>query len=250
MSRPHGSSPNFQLIGFFALSAWLMPIGEAAAQHADTVRAGQKPLPFAIRTGLVEDEMFMVNNGATSPGPKSTKDTREVACGNARCYLVVMASATPRGPMTDSVWIDHKSLALVRHVEVGFGNRTEVNVANGRIKGAAVDSSKSVRNIDAEAPAFDFSVLEEILTGLPLKAGFNATVHTFDVTQGFRDVGVSVTGEERLETPKGKRDAWVVELSFSTHKATRWIDKETRAGLKWQVDMGNGRRIWGQTVSR
>ncbi|MEO7999970.1 MAG: hypothetical protein ABI852_21135, partial [Gemmatimonadaceae bacterium] len=71
-------------------------------------------------------------------------------------------------------------------------------------------------------------------------------IHTFDVTQGFRDVGVTVAGAEVLQTPQGARPTWVVEMSFGTHKATRWFDRETRAGLKWQVDMGGGRMMWGQ----
>lgn len=221
------------------------------AQAADTVQAGKQKLSFAPKTGMFADEAFLVNNGVTAPGPRSTKEVRETACAsNNRCYLVVMIGQTPRGNMVDSVWADRTSFALVRHVEVGFGNRTEVNVVDGRIKGTAADSGKPVREINEAGPAFDFSVIEEIVPSLPLKVGYVATLRTFDVTQGFRAVGVSVTGEETLDTKSGKRDAWVVEFSFGTHKAKRWFDKKTGAGLKWLVDMGNGRSMWGQATER
>lgn len=199
---------------------------------------------------MFSDEAFMVNNGVTAPGPRSTKELRVTSCASGECYLVIMIGHTPRGNMVDSVWADRKTFELVRHVEVGFGNRTEVLVTDGRIRGTVADSGKPSREINEAAPAFDFSVIEEIVPSLPLKVGYTSSLRTFDVTQGFRNVGVSVAGEELLDTKSGKRDAWIVEFSFGTHKAKRWFDKKTGVGLKWLVDMGNGRSMWGQATEQ
>ena len=220
------------------------------AQGADTIQAGKQKLTFAPPAGMFADEAFLVNNGITAPGPKSTKELRATACEGSRCYLIVMIGQTPRGNLVDSVWADRETFALVRHVEVGFGNRTEVNASAGRITGAAVESGKPAREINEAGPVFDFSVIEDIVPSLPLKTGYNTTLRTFDVTQGFRNVGVSVVGEESLESKSGKRDTWVVDFAFGTHKARRWFDKQTGAGLKWLVDMGNGRSMWGQATAR
>lgn len=222
-----------------------------SAQSADTIRAGGSGVPkIALHVGEVGDEGFLVNNGKTIDGPKSTKETREVKCGSDDCYLVVMTTFSPRGNMVDSVWANRKTFALVKHVERAPGIHTEVNVANGRIRGIAADSGKADRTIDEAAPAFDFSVIEEIVANLPLAAKYHTIIHAFDVTQGFRDVAITVVGAEVLETPLGRRSTWAVEMSFGTHKATRWFDRETRQGIKWQVDMGGGRVMWGQQPKR
>lgn len=220
-----------------------------SAQSADTIRAGAAPLTkIQLKSGIVDDEGFLVNNGKTSEGPKQRKETREVKCGSDDCYLIVMTSFSPRGNMVDSVWVSRKTFALVKHVERAPGTHTEVNVANGRIRGAANDSGKPVRTIDDAAPALDFSVAEEIVASLPLKENFHTAIHAYDITQGFRDVGVTVVRAEVLDTPNGPRPTWVVEMSFGSHKATRWFDRETREGLKWQVDMGGGRSMWGRST--
>ncbi|MGV3709082.1 MAG: hypothetical protein ACO1Q7_09580 [Gemmatimonas sp.] len=227
----------------------LNPLQDTNAQTTDTLRAGTtKFAKLRLHLGRVNDESFLVNNDKTAPGPKSWKETSVVNCGSADCYLVVMVSETPRGSMVDSVWADRQTFALVRHREYGFGNKKAVNVEQGRIKGAAADSGKPVRMIDEAGPAFDFSVVEEIVANLPLKSGYRTVIHSYDITQGFRDVAITVTGEESLPTPAGKRDTYVVELNFGSHKATRWFDKKTGEGLKWRVDMGGGRSMWGQTV--
>jgi hypothetical protein len=102
--------------------------------------------------------------------------------------LFVQRSSTPRGVGLDSIWVDARSWAPLRHVAATPGGTVNVSYRNGRIAGRVIEGD-SARTIDAEVPGgmFDYSVASMAVKSLPLCEGAVIRVAGYDAAHGPRD---------------------------------------------------------------
>ena len=86
------------------------------------------------------------------------------------------------------------------------------------------------------AGLLDYSVASRLVNLLPLRAGYDAVIASWDIHRGAQFTRITVAAEEEIEWRGGKVSAWRVEADYGRFKSTRWIDRATRQDLRTTVN--------------
>ena len=87
---------------------------------------------------------------------------------------------------------------------------------------------------------------ERILEVLPLRAGYRAAASLLLVDMGTPralPAEIVVEREERIRTPSGESDCWVVVVRASSMEERLWVDKGRRLVVRTEQTTGVGRLV-------
>jgi len=215
------------------------------AAPPDTIRAGNSELLLPMEAAVDTVDNFVVRDGERQLAVRFVQSIRPVDGG----FLVVQENRDPSdGLLTlDSVVVATGTLATRYHGDVTPGGTRHVAFSDGRMTGAAVDTSGTRTVVDEPIPPghFDYSVMTLVMDRLPLEAGYHGVLATWDITRGAVYVPFRVTGEETVRIGDTESEAWKMEVDVGPTTVTRWIDRSTRKELRWSVDFG-GRTMIGE----
>lgn len=210
---------------------------------ADTLHVGDRSL--TIPTGVDTIDNYVVRDGEEQLVVTYVQTITRVPEG----YLVVQENVSRSGVTMslDSLLLAEGSLATVWHGDVTPNGRRHVSFADGRVRGISVDSLGTETAVDTTIPPglFDYSIATLVADHLPLEAGYEATLATYDITRGPAHVSLEVVAVDTMSVHGETREAWRMEVAFDGRNVTRWIDRRTRRELEWALQF-EGRRMIGR----
>ena len=233
-----------------ALSA-LIAASDASAQEGctageTTVRVGDPRL--ARYTPIAVDSLDMVveREGASRAFGSYAQRVHRVTENGAPALLFVQRGSTPRGVGVDSIWVDARTWAPLRHVANTPGSTVNVTYRNGRITGR-VTQGDSARAIDAEVPVgmFDYSVASAAVKSLPLCEGAVIRVSGYDAASGPRQTVYQILRAEQVEIGGASRDVWTAEVQVGDRTVRMHIDRATGRELDWSFSGPGGAVLRG-----
>jgi len=211
----------------------------------DTIRAGSSDLLHRLEAGVDTVDNFVVRDGERQLAVRFVQTIRPVDGG----FLVVQENRDPSGTLLtlDSTVVAAGILTTRYHGDVTPAGTRRVEFANGRMTGVAVDTSGVRTVVDEPVPPglFDYSIMTLVLDRLPLEAGYQGVLATWDITRGAVYVPFRIAGEETVRIGDRDHEAWKMEVDVGPTTVTRWIDRSTRKELRWSVDFG-GRTMIGE----
>jgi hypothetical protein len=146
--------------------------------------------------------------------------------------------------VVDSLFSDLRSLRPLREVRVLADMAIEASFGNDSIRvvtkvRGAVSRSQSV---PVAGNVYSSASLEALAAAAPLGQGYEQEFRLYyspPAEHGFALVRVRVQGNEAVrDRSRGVRDAWIVAASIPGGGTTYWIDKATRAVLKYDTREG------------
>jgi hypothetical protein len=156
-------------------------------------------------------------------------------------YLVVGRNVRNGAILSlDSVALASGSLAPLWHSDTTRSGRMRVRFVDNRLRGTRIDTAGVESAVDSPVPVqvFDYSVASRIINLLPLRAGYDVVMPSYDIHRGPQFTRVTVVAEEDLTVGGRPMPAWKVEVDYGRFKATRWIDRTTRRDLRTTVAGG------------
>jgi hypothetical protein len=110
------------------------------------------------------------------------------------------------------------------------------------------DNKIDTQDVKLDAPAFDFygGLYGLLLSALPLKTGFFATLPSIDEdAPTVSSVTFKVTGEDSVDAgPQGKVKAWVVEADSSLGPMKFWLSKDAPYIIRLEYTAKDNGYIW------
>jgi hypothetical protein len=216
----------------------LLALTSAFVLAADTITVGHPSLKaVAPRFGVDTTEIYVERDGKRQLINTGVQAVSKTADG----ILVAFFSRGRNGPSIDSVTISPSTMAPIRHVESFGDKQATFAFRDGRITGTSKDSTgEHAVDVQVGANRFDFSVVQQVTRALPLVAGYEATILTYDVAlMKERSVGYKVVSEDKLTWHGSEVAAWKTITAFDTHQVTRYIDAKTRRDLQWEITAPN-----------
>lgn len=232
MTISHGRP--FAALLAVALASFVFTPRQARGQDIDTIRVGSPSLAGAMLpegTTVFESHSLV----ASEPTPISTT---EVMISRQRSnqddvYTIHSVHASTAGDTTVGTIVVRASDFSLLHHRVKADTDSAAVTSNGNhITGWVVLPGQPTRLIDLELdhPVFPVDGPQPWLVGLlPLREGYSAVIPRFSQWSG-EEVWkeVRVLGSERVETPAGAADCWVVDMGSlgpPGYRATGWVDK-------------------------
>jgi len=184
-------------------------------------------------------------------------DGNRLSAGTS-CYAIVRE--TPQGPVTigatwqsvrearlsgDPVWDivvhqrvsngsfdlrDHFTLARKDLRPIAFDSRklgkehVRLSYANGRITGSRTEKDAKVAvDLATPTPVWEGNLWGLTFGALPLAAGGEYSLPFYQYDKGLGAFALRVTGSETVETPGGKIDAWVVNVTSDAGRPVTYL---------------------------
>ncbi len=179
----------------------------------------------------------------------TTRTIQPAEVNGTKVWRVVEVSTSPMGEATDTLDMDAASLLPV-HRSMKQGPMTIVisfgpDVIDGKIAGPM---NLPINVKKSGAVLSDGTGVELPLSTAPLADGYAAGLKVFDLMGGrVKDMTARVTGTEKVTTPAGTYDAYVVEVQpveGDNEGVKLWIAKEGRTIVKSETKippaMGGG----------
>ncbi len=214
----------------------------------DTIRVGSVPhmLPLAVGVDTVDN--YVVAGGERQHMVTFVQTITAVDEG----YLIVQENQRGDGSLfsLDSIVVSAGDLAPVWHGDVTPAGSRHVAFSNGRVSGIHVDTLSVETGIDEPVlpGLFDYSLMTLVLDHLPLVAGYEGTLATYDVTRGPVWVSFRVVGSEPVRLGDSTFEAWKMEVDVGPQTVTRWVERDTGRELRWEIEV-DGRRMVGERRS-
>ncbi|HEU4560331.1 MAG TPA: hypothetical protein VFS20_20950 [Longimicrobium sp.] len=238
------------LIAAAALSV-LHAASDTAAQEGctageTTVRVGDPRL--ARYTPIAVDSLDMVveREGASRAFGSYAQHVHRVTENGAAALLFVQRGSTPRGIGVDSIWVDARTWAPLRHVANTPGSTMNVSYRDGHVTGRVTEGD-SVKTVDAEVPPgmFDYSVASQAVKSLPMCAGAVIRVSGYDAAHGPRETVYQILRAEQVEIGGAPRDVWTADVQVGDRTVRMHIDRATGRELDWSFSGPNGAVLRG-----
>ena len=144
----------------------------------------------------------------------------------------------------DSLFSDARSLATIREVRVDADTLINVSYTPTAIEISVRDrkGGPAHKEVTAASGVFSSATLDAMVSSSPLSSTFDHEYRFFYAPPsklGIVPIRVKVTGAERINDRSGReRDAWVVAAGTPSGGTVFWVDKETRAILKYDTREG------------
>lgn len=233
------------------LSALVAASNAAAAQGGctageTTVRVGDPRLARYTPNAVDSMEMVVEREGASRAFGSYAQHVHRVTENGAPALLFVQRSSTPRGVGVDSIWVDARTWAPLRHVANTPGNTVNVTYRDGRITGR-VTQGDTARTVDAEVPAgvFDYSVASIAVKSLPLCEGAVIRVSGYDAAGGPRETVYQILRAEQVEIGGAPREVWTADVQVGDRTVRMHIDRATGRELGWSFSGPGGAVLRG-----
>jgi hypothetical protein len=236
--------------GLAAAAALAAAAGPLAAQSArgvstapatcapaeTTLKVGDPRLasftPFPVDTvDMVMERAGTVRSGLfTQQAVRTRRDGRDA-------WLTVQVSQTPMGASLDSVWVDARTWAPIRHFSTFPGGRVDVTYGGGRVTGTLVrgDTTRAVDQ-PLDAGIFEMSVSSDAVGAVPLCPGSVVRVSSYDPTAGMRESEFRMLGTESVAIGGRQYAGFAVATSVNQRTVKLYIDPATRHLFVWQAE--------------
>jgi hypothetical protein len=216
----------------------------ACAPGAVTLRTGEPRL--ASFTPFPDDTIDMVfeREGTTRPLGTYVQHVEAARVGAARAWLFVQTATTQRGTGVDSIWVDARTWAPLRHVAATPQHRFDVAYRDGRAKGTVVFGADSTRERDDALPVgmFDYSVGSAAFGAAALCPGVAVRIPGYDPAGILRerDIVMRVLSAGTVTIGGAPREVWDVEADVGDRVVRMHVDPATGRQLDWSVTGPNG----------
>ena len=213
-------------------------VGAAPQIHAQAVRNVDTKW---LRTGV---DTFKVSYAGNLLGHGITSRSRSGPTGASQLVQVYTWRDAQGGWTVDSLFADARSLATVREVRLDADTLTAVTYTPTAIEVSVGDRKGGpVRKALVSASGvLSSATLDAIVASSPLSSTFAREYRFFYAPpskHGIVPVRVRVTGAERITDRAGReRETWVVAAATPSGGTVFWVDKETRAILKYDTREG------------
>jgi hypothetical protein len=216
----------------------------ACAAGETTLRVGDSRLASFVPTPVDTVDMVMERAGTVRNGLFTQQTVRSRRDGHD-AWLTVQASQTPMGPSLDSVWVDARSWAPIRHFSTFPGGRVDVTYAGGRVTGTLVrgDTTRAVDQ-PLDAGVFELTVSGDVMSAVALCPGAVVHVSSFDPAVGMRDSEFHLLGEESVEIGGRQYTGFAVATTVNQRTVKLYLDPATRHLFAWQAE-GQGVKMRG-----
>ena len=225
------------------------PPGVVAPSAApDSLVPFERPVGAPMRTGVSTYRLSLVRPaGATSLGERTVEVT-ESLLGGAPTWLVAERRTGSAVPTTDSLWLARGDLTPLRWV--GAIDRTQLAASFshdsifGALQNYAGRSSFAAPLLSGVLVTPGMT--ERIVEMLPLRTGYHAAASLILVDMGTPralPAELAVEREERIRTPAGDADCWVVLLRAGVMEERLWVDKNRRTVVRTEQVTTTGRVV-------
>lgn len=219
----------------------------ACAAGESTIRAGDARLASFRPIAADSIDMTLEREGASRPFGVYTQHVERTTANGAAALLFVQRAQSPRGVMVDSIWVDARGWAPIRHVASTPGSHLDVAYRGGRVTGHEMRGD-TMQSIDQPIPegTFDYSVANAAVAALPLCEGAVIRVGGYDPAAGqIRDLTFHVLGGERVPIGGAPREVWTLDAQMAGRTVRIHVDRASGRELQWAVAGPGGGTLRG-----
>lgn len=221
----------------------------ACAAAETTLRAGDPR--FAAFTPDPLDSMAMTveSGGAVQPRGVFAQHAERTRVNGAPAWLLVQRGTSPRGAAIDSIWVDARTWAPLRHAADTPGAKFDVAYRGGRVAGnAARGPAPGPVDEPVAEGVFDFSVTSVILGAVPLCPGSILHIAGYDPQEGHpRDLVYRIIGPSTVEVGGRTLRSVAVDATFDGRTVRVELDPQTHQELAFTAPLPNGAILHGAT---
>jgi hypothetical protein len=149
-----------------------------------------------------------------------------------------------RDEAVDSLFSDPESLRTIREVRVVTDTVIEADFRRDSVRltlRPRLGPSRQ-RSVAVSPAAYSSAVIEALVAASPLSQDFAREYHVYylpPAVHGVLRTSIRVLGSDRVRDRQGiERDSWTVSADTPGGGTTYWIDKQTRAVLKYDTREG------------
>jgi hypothetical protein len=213
-----------------ATSSAACAAGETTLEVGDPRLASLTPFPADTVDMVMERAGTVANGQSTQHIVRSRQDGRDA-------WLLVQWSQTPRGVSLDSMWVDARTWAPLRHFSTYPGGSVQVTYADGRVTGTVV-SGDTTRAVDQalDAGIFDLSASADAMGAVDLCPGAVVHVSSYDPALGMRESDFRLIGNESVEIGGRQYAAFAVETKMGPRTVRLYVDPATHHVFAWRAE--------------
>ena len=225
-------APNFARTALVA-SLLLVGVPSLLGAQASTSTDGRR-LPVGVDTFTVSYGGQVIGRGIMARARVAGSQMLQVYTWQGNGSEVIV----------DSLFSDLASLRSLREVRVVGDTTIEVRFADDSIRLAATIPRDEMRraSVPSRSGVFSSASLESLAAAAPLAPGYDQELSVYyapPAQLGVTSIRLRVTGSETvIDRTRASRDAWVVAATTPGGGTTFWIDKVTRAVLKYDTKEG------------
>jgi len=225
------------------------PPGVVAPSAAtDSVYPFQPPVGAPMRTGATSYRLSLLR--ATGPSSLGTRtvEVTETQLGGISTWLIAERRTGSSVPTTDSLWLTRGELTPVRWVGTIDRAQLAASFAHDSIFGALQNYAGRSSFAAPVLPGVLVTpgMTERILEMLPLRSGYRAAASLLLVDMGTPralPAELVVEREERIRTPSGDADCWVVVVRAGVLEERLWVDKSRRLVVRTEQTSAVGKLV-------
>lgn len=230
----------------------------AGALSAQAIRGQEVPAlspghplidPSVVSAGVDTLELVILPpDGGERPVFSLVRTTRPVDDAGVPAWLMLQEYSSSQGINTDTSLVRRADLAPLRYGAVVGGEVHSVTFDGGRVEGTVEPADSAARSFhyDFDAAPFNAVMDVDLIRSLPLEAGFEASLATYNPPRppAPAPTRVRVTGVDTLATADGPVPAWAVTYDAGGPATTLWIAVEDRRFLRLRTELQGGATFW------
>jgi hypothetical protein len=201
-----------------------------------------------MRMGVSTYRLSLLRDTGPIPLGIRTVEVTETQLGGMPTWLIAERRTGSAVPTTDSLWLTRADLTPVRWV--GTVDRTQLaaSFAHDSIFGALQNYAGRSSFTAPMLPGVLVTpgMTERILEMLPLRSDYRAAASLLLVDMGTPralPAEIVVERDERVRTPSGDADCWVVVLRAGVMEQRLWVDKGRRLVVRTEQISSTGRLV-------
>jgi hypothetical protein len=203
----------------------------AASPLSSQTAINGKLLPLTVDTFVVSYDGNVIGHGIM--GRQTSSD--------GRLLQVYQWRSAGGEVIVDSLVSELPALRAIREVRVVGDTLVAAMFDADSIRVITSTSGRVIRqqSISREQALYSSASLESLIAAAPLRATYEVRFNVYYAPPSplaIQPVTARVIGSERVDP--GNQDAWIVEASTPGGATTFWIDKSSRAVLKYDVREG------------
>ena len=225
------------------------PPGVVAPSPAtDSVYPFQPPIGAPMRTGATTYRLSLLRDAGPRSLGERTVEVTETQLGGIATWLIAERRTGSAVPTTDSLWLTRAELTPVRWVGTIERTQLAASFAHDSIFGALQNYAGRSSFAAPMLPGVLVTpgMTERILEMLPLRSGYRAAASLLLVDMGTPralPAEIAVEREERIRTPSGDADCWVVLVRAGAMEERLWVEKGRRLVVRTEQITSMGRVV-------
>ena len=220
----------------------------APSPETDSVYPFQPAPGTPLRTGVTTYRLSLTRDVGPTPLGVRTVEVTETQVGGVAAWLIAERRTGTAVPTTDSLWLSRAELAPMRWVGTIDRAQLAASFAHDSIFGALQNYAG---RSSFTAPLLPGALLtpgmtERLLELMPLRSDYRAAASLLLVDMGTPralPAEIAVEREERIRTPAGDADCWVVVVRAGVMEERLWVDKGRRIVVRTEQTTEVGRVV-------